>query len=656
MGITGDIIIIVLAAMIGAGAAKILRQPLILGYLLAGIIIGPYTPGPQIANQDQIEMLAEIGVALLLFGLGLEFSLKELKPVRKIALIGTPIQMILTILFGFLIGQLFGLDWKSSIWLGALISLSSTMVTLKTLMSAGLLGTLSSRVMIGMLLVQDLAIVPMMIILPQLNDLSSGVYVLGIAAVKAVLFLIVMIYLGTKILPYIFKKVAEWNSREMFLLTVTGVALGVGYGTHQFGLSFAFGAFVAGIVISESDYAHQALSDIIPLRDVFGLLFFTSVGMLLNPGFLIENLGMILTLIIFVVIAKGLIFGALSLSFGYKNIIPFAVAFGLFQIGEFSFVLARVGISTKSITQELYSLIISAAVVTMFLTPFMAKLSEPVYFFVRKRKKLDVVQTINITEDELKDHIIIAGGGKVGSHIASTLQKLNLKFVIIEQNYSIVEKVKDAGFPVIFGDAEQQVVLEAAKINSAKLFLITIPWMTTTNIITDMILKVEKDIHIVARAESIEHINQLHEKGVYQVVQPELEASLEFNRQALLHLNIPVSQIQKFTDEIRKEHYSPLYSSEISYDVIKKMESASKLLDLNWFEIVENSSLDGKSISESDIRNKTGVSVVAVFKNGKLITNPKPDTKLMRGNMVGVIGDFNSVEKFKLLLSPSNSL
>lgn len=654
MGITGDIIIIVLAAMIGAVAAKLLRQPLILGYLLAGIIIGPYTPGPQIANQDQIEMLAEIGVALLLFGLGLEFSLKELKPVRKIALIGTPLQIIFTILFGFSIGQIFGLDWKSSIWLGALISVSSTMVTLKTLMSAGLLGTLSSRVMIGMLLVQDLAIVPMMIILPQLNDLSSGAYVLGIAAVKAILFLIVMIFLGTKIIPYIFKKVAEWNSREMFLLTVTGVALGIGYGTHEFGLSFAFGAFVAGIVISESDYAHQALSNIIPLRDVFGLLFFTSVGMLLNPLFLIDNFWLILFLILSVVIGKGLIFGSLSLAFGYRNIIPFAVAFGLFQIGEFSFVLARVGIATNSITNELYSLIISAAVVTMFLTPFMAKLSDPLYQYVRKRKKLDTVQTINVPNEGLVDHIIIVGGGKVGSNIAKTLQKLNLKFVIIEQNYSIVEKIKDAGFPVVFGDAEQQIVLEAASVHSAKLFLITIPWMTVTNIITDMILKMEKDIHIVARAESIEHINQLHEKGVYQVVQPELEASLEFNRQALLHLNIPVSQIQKFTEEIRKKYYTPLYASEFSYEIVKKMESASKLLDLNWFEIEENSPLDGKTISEADIRNKTGVSVVAVFRNGKMITNPRPDSRLSGKNMVGVIGDFPSIEKFKEFVTADN--
>jgi len=543
----------------------------------------------------------------------LELSLKELKPVRKIALIGTPLQIILTILLGYAIGQLFGLDWKSSIWLGALISLSSTMVTLKTLMGAGLLGTLSSRVMIGMLLVQDLAIVPMMVILPKLNDLSSGIVVLGWAALKAVLFLAGMIFLGTKILPYLFKKVSEWNSREMFLLTVTATALGIGYGTHEFGLSFAFGAFIAGIVISESDYAHQALSDIIPLRDVFGLLFFTSVGMLLNPAFLLENIGLLLVLVIIVIIGKGLIFGSLSLMFGYRNIIPFAVALGLFQIGEFSFVLARVGITTDSISQELYSMIISAAVVTMFLTPFMTRLSDPIYQYVRKRKKLDIVQTINLPEEGLKDHIIIAGGGKVGFNLAKTLQKLNLKFVIIEQNYSVVENVKDAGFPVIFGDAEQEVVLEAAKLHSAKLFLITIPWMTVTNIISDLIIKLEKEIHIVARAESIEHINQLHEKGVYQVVQPELEASLEFNRQALLHLNIPVSQIQRFTEEIRKKYYTPLYSSELSYEIIKKMENTANLLDLNWFEIEENSKLDDTTISGADIRNKTGVSVVAVF-------------------------------------------
>ncbi|MCI0494791.1 cation:proton antiporter, partial [candidate division KSB1 bacterium] len=286
MGIAGDIIIIVIAALIGGMIARLLKQPLIIGYILAGVVIGPHMGIITVSNIHDIELLAEIGVALLLFAIGLEFSFRKLKPVRKIALIGTPLQLMLTIGLGFAIGKLFGFDWQKSIWLGALISISSTMVTLKTLMSQGWLGTLSSRVMIGMLIIQDLAIVPMMIILPQINNPGTGLPLLGMAVVKAAIFIVLMVLLGTKVLPFLLKRIARWNSRELFLLFITALGLGVGYGTYLFGLSFAFGAFVAGMVLSESDYGHQALSDIIPLRDIFGLLFFTSVGMLLDPNFL----------------------------------------------------------------------------------------------------------------------------------------------------------------------------------------------------------------------------------------------------------------------------------------------------------------------------------------------------------------------------------
>ncbi|HXV97431.1 MAG TPA: cation:proton antiporter, partial [Anaerolineae bacterium] len=309
MGIAADIAIIVVAGLIGGLIAQQLRQPLILGYILAGVMVGPYTGGVTVSEIHDIELLAEIGVALLLFALGLEFSLKELKPVSNVALIGTPIQLILTMAYGFAIGQqLLDLAWIPALWLGALISISSTMVILKTLMSQGRLGTLSSRVMIGMLIVQDLAVVPMMIILPQLNEPESGLLALGLAALKAAIFLALMIFVGTRVIPWLMTYIAGWNSRELFLLAITAIGLGVGYVTYLFGLSFAFGAFVAGLVLSESDYSHQALSDIIPLRDLFSLLFFVSVGMLLDPAFFVNNLGTVLLVVLLVAVGKGLLF------------------------------------------------------------------------------------------------------------------------------------------------------------------------------------------------------------------------------------------------------------------------------------------------------------------------------------------------------------
>ena len=364
MGIATDIILLVVFSFFAGLLMQRLGQPLILGYILAGIMLGPHTGLLTLTRIHDIELLAEIGVALLLFALGLEVSLRDLKPVRKIALIGTPVQMILTIAMGYGIGQFLGWDWNQSIWFGALISLSSTMVILKTLMSRGLIGTLSSKVMIGMLIVQDLAVVPLMVILPQLNDPAGGSSVLGYAVLKAALFIAAMVVLGTRLLPWFMALIAKLGSRELFLVAITAIGLGIGYVTYLVGLSFAFGAFVAGIVLNESDYGHQALSDIIPLRDLFGLLFFASIGMLLNPSFLIANLGTVVLLVVVISLGKGLIFWTLARIFSYGNIVPLSVGLGLFQVGEFSFVLARVGISTGSITSEYYSIVLTATVIT----------------------------------------------------------------------------------------------------------------------------------------------------------------------------------------------------------------------------------------------------------------------------------------------------
>jgi len=649
MGIAADIAIIVVAGLIGGIIAQQLRQPLILGYILAGILVGPFTGGVTVANVHDIELLAEIGVALLLFALGLEFSLKELKPVRNIALIGTPIQLLLTIALGFGIGQyLFNWAWIDSLWFGGLIALSSTMVILKTLMAQGRMGTLSSRVMIGMLIVQDLAVVPLMIILPQMDDPEAGLPILGMAALKAAGFLFLMIFVGTRVIPRLMGYIAGWNSRELFLVAITALGLGIGYGTYLFGLSFAFGAFVAGMVLSESDYGHQALSDIIPLRDLFGLLFFVSVGMLLDPIFLLENWLTILTVVVIVSIGKGLIFGILSRLFGYGNVVPIAVGLGLFQVGEFSFVLARVGMSTNSISEELYTLTLTTAILTMVMTPIASGLTTPLYTALRKRRSgRDPLQTINLPEDGLHDHVIIAGGGRVGENVAQVLQHLDLAFVIIELDYHQVIQTKENGFPVIFGDAAQEVVLEAAKIEKARLVLVTTPAIVSTQTIVEQVRHANPTVHIVARAEGVEQMQALHEHGVYEVVQPEFEAGLEITRQALLHLDIPTTDIQRFTDTIRRELYAPLYDTRHDYETIAQLKNVSQLLELNWVKLTENTPLTGHTIHELKIRSETGVSVVGVMRDGTLHSNPTADYQFSVGDLVGIIGNFEQLTTFQ---------
>ncbi|MCB0002033.1 MAG: cation:proton antiporter [Anaerolineae bacterium] len=652
MGIAADIAIIVVAGLIGGLIAQQFKQPLILGYILAGIIVGPFTGGVTVSNIHDIELLAEIGVALLLFALGLEFSLKELRPVRHIALIGTPIQILLTMILGYGIGQLLGWDWIESVWLGGLIALSSTMVTLKTLMSQGRMGTLSSRVMIGMLIVQDLAVVPLMIILPQLDQPGAGLSVLAGAALKAAVFLFLMIFVGMRVIPKVMAYIANWNSKELFLLAITAIGLGVGYATYLFGLSFAFGAFVAGMVLSESDYGHQALSDIIPVRDLFGLLFFVSVGMLVDPVFLIANWKIILVVVLLVATGKGLIFGGISRAFGYGNVVPLAVGLGLFQVGEFSFVLARVGISTNSISNNLYALILATAIVTMVMTPVVSGLTAPLYALRKRWFKREPLQTMNLPEAGLHNHVVIAGGGRVGQYVAQVLQRLELAFVIVEIDHRRVMEAKDEGYSVIYGDASQEIVLEAARVNQACLVLITAPALLSTQAIVDQVRHANPTVDIVARAEGVEQMQVLRDRGVYEVIMPEFEAGLEITRQALLHLNIPATEIQRFTDAIRRELYAPLYDSNDGYQTIAQLQNVTNLLELNWIRLTAGSPFVGRTIHDLQIRSQTGVSVVGVIRDGELYPNPDAGFCFAIGDLVAVLGDSQQLAGLQALIMP----
>jgi CPA2 family monovalent cation:H+ antiporter-2 len=646
MGIAADIVLLVVAALVCGAVAHKLQQPVILGYIVAGVLLGPHIGGV-VTGVHELELLAEIGVALLLFAIGLEFSLGELWPVRRIALIGTPIQLLLSMAWGYGLGVWFGFDHLQAIWLGAMVSISSTMVLLRTLMSQGWMGTLSSRVMIGMLIVQDLAVVPMLIILPRLGEAGAGGAALGIAALKAVAFLALMVIVGVRLIPLVLRRIAGWQSRELFMLAVTAIGLGIGYGTWLFGLSFAFGAFVAGMVLSESDYGHQALSDIIPLRDLFGLLFFASVGMLLDPEFLLDNLGRVATVVVLVVLGKGLIFATVTRVFGYGNIVPYAAGFGLFQVGEFSFVLAREGKAVGAVGDDLYSLVLTVAVTTMFLTPLATRVAGPLYNLLHRRKGSDPLRTVNLAEDGLQDHVVIAGGGRVAKNIVSILQRLKIRFVIVELNHVRLEECQRLGWPAIYGDVSEDVVLEAAGVHEARLLLITVPNVPLALRITDSARRLSSDLHVIARATDVDQVKALHEHGVYEAVQPEFEASLEFLRQALIHLDYLPAQIERFTDVVRHELYSPLYTEGGQEAVEELLASA---LDLSWIEVLADSALAGQSIAAAHIRSRTGASVVAVIREGQTQTNPDPDFTFASGDRVAIVGDVDQARAFRALM------
>jgi monovalent cation:H+ antiporter-2, CPA2 family len=638
VGIAGDIALILVAALLGGLVARRLGLPLILGYILAGVAVGPNTGGPTVSSVHDIELLAEIGVALLLFTIGLHFSLDELVPVRRVALFGTAAQMALTIAFGYGLGRLLGFGWQEAAWFGALLSLSSTAVVLKSLSEQGVMGTLSSRVIIGMLVAQDLAVVPLIIVLPELGSLGQGLSELGVAALRAAAFVAVMVVFGRRVLPWLMARVAAWNSRELFLISVVAIGLGVGYATYLFGLSFAFGAFVAGLVLSQSDYSHQALADVEPLRDVFAMLFFVSVGMLLDPAFLIQNAGTVALVVALVFAVKGLVFAGVVRAFGYGNIIPFAVGLGLFQVGEFSFVIARVGVEEGAISESSYSIVLSTAVITMSLTPFAMRLAPLLYGRWRERFPKEAMSTFNLPERGLGDHVVIAGYGRVGSFVARLLARLDQPFVVVDPNPGRADEARDSGYPVVYGDAGAEPVLEAAGVRRARLVIVTVPDPVGARLVVERARSINPNVHVVARTTTVEQLEELGRLGVYEAVHPESEAGLELGRQALSHLGVPAGDIQRFADEVRRELYAPITRQGTEGDLLAQLERASRQIETEWVRLPENSPLEGRTIGDLGVRTQTGASIVAIVRDDLVLAGPGPDVRFEPGDLVGVLG------------------
>lgn len=645
MGIVTDIIYIVLIALFGGILAHLFKQPLIFGYILAGIVVGPHTGGFTIERIHDIEMLAEIGVALLLFTLGLEFSFGELRRLARITFLGTPIQILLCTFLGYFVAYGLSLSWGDSIWIGAAISLSSTMVVLKTLAARNELDTTAGRVMLAVLIAQDLAIVPMMLILPELTSARIDFSHIGYAILKSALFLFVMYVAGTRLLPRIFSIIAQRGSRELFFLCTLGVALGAGFISYQLGLSFALGAFVAGMLLSETDFNHQALSDVASLRDLFGLIFFVSVGMLFDPHFFISNFGTIITLVSSLVLFKALITGVVVRAFGYDNETPWRVAFGLSQVGEFAFVLGNAGSRSGNLSANSYSLLISVAVVSMIVTPVLFWIGRVLANSFIKGSKADTLQTT--LNDEVKGRVVIIGGGVVGQYVARVLETLGRDYIIVESDHKTVLQIRDESVDVIFGDGSKRVILESAGVVHAKLVVIT----TTNDSILPQIIHEIKALNsivpIVVRVEEVDDVSELSTLKVHEIVQPQLEVGLEMVRQALLAIGTSEAEIFTLLGQLRHERYEPGWRSGEKRASEASTARASRLLEFSWIDLNDAAPLVGEKLADCRLRERFGVSVVAVLRGNELTANPAPDFNFSAGDALAIIGTEMQLSAFR---------
>ncbi len=554
------IAILLAAALVGGMIAHRLRQPVILGYLIIGVGVGPHGLG-LVGDLELIEAAATIGVALLMFTLGLEISIAQLREVGKIGIWGGLIQIVTTIALGLTVAfYLFQWDLPQAALFGLIISISSTAVVLKILMERGELSSMHGRIMIAILIVQDVGVVVMMVIMPLMGGAIENVLLaLAIAGGKAVLFIGVTIVMGRWVLPWLLGRVGGVRVRELFLLTVLVLSLSAAIATEIFGLSIVFGAFLVGLVLRETRFVHQALAEITPLRDIFATLFFVSLGMLLDPVFLINNWQFVALLIMVIIILKLLAVYSVVRLFGHSVRIAIFTGAGLFQIGEFGFILALGGVNNGIISDHIYSAIIASAVVTMLLTPVSIGLISRLYPKLallaggRGMATKEVLPPHASTQSEELNLVVIAGYGRVGQNIAQGLQDAGIPYLVIDIDPERVSGAKDSKRPRIYGDASNINVLAKANISRAKALVITYPDPMAVITTAKTALGINPRLEILARVHRAREADKLKELGVTELVSPEYEASFRFIKRLLNVMDLDKAERRRILAIVRKD-------------------------------------------------------------------------------------------------------
>ncbi|MFG5120025.1 YbaL family putative K(+) efflux transporter [Methylorubrum sp. POS3] len=585
---TGLISIIALGlvcAFIGGMAAQRLRLPPLVGYLVAGIAIGPFTPG-FVGDAALAAQLAELGVILLMFGVGLHFSVKDLMAVRTIALPGAVVQIAAATAMGAGLAAAFGWGLGAGIVFGLALSVASTVVLLRALEGRGLLDSDKGRIAVGWLIVEDLAMVLALVLLPALapslggelpqgGDHAAGHAVaqggasaygllttLGLTLAKVGVFMAVMLIGGRRFVPYLLGLAARTGSRELFTLAVLASAVGIAFASSElFGVSFALGAFFAGMVLAESDLSHQAAADSLPLQDAFAVLFFVSVGMLFDPGILIREPLSVLGVLGVIVIGKSLAAIAIVLAFGHPVGTALTIAASLAQIGEFSFILAGLGISLKLLPEPGRDLILGGALLSITLNPLFFALAERIDAWLGERpdwrRRLErrgaVPPPVGGHEPGMRGHAVLVGYGRVGSAIAKALADWNLPYVVVERDRRRVEELRAEGVPAVFGDAAAPGILDAADIASAHLLVVATPDSHQGRRLLAKARGINPGIDSVVRTHSDAERRRLEEDGVGLVLMAERELALGMMTYALRSLGVREGEARLFVDTSRAE-------------------------------------------------------------------------------------------------------
>jgi len=615
--------------------------PGIVGFLVTGVFIGPH--GFRLVEAvHEVEVMAEIGVVLLLFTVGLEFSIKEFLKLGKSLLIGGSVQVFSTILVILLAGYGFGLSPRESLFMGFLVSLSSTAIVLKQLEERAEVYTPHGRNTLGILVFQDLLLVPMMLLTPFLGGEQA-------AAAGSRLWLILLESLGMVagvvvlarwLVPAFLLQVARTRSRELFLLSIVVICFAVAGLTYSLGLSLPLGAFLAGLIISESEYSHQAVSNVLPFRDVFISLFFVSIGMLLNTGFVFDRFGLVMGAAACVLVLKIITAAVAAAVLGYPVRTVVLTALALCQVGEFSFVLAEVGLDYGLLAGDFNQLFIAVSVVSMAATPFLISVAPRVAGWAAKLPlpaglvaSSEVQGEGAVTE---KGHLIIVGFGVNGRNLARAARMGGIPYVIIELNPDTVRQEKKKGEPVYYGDASYGGVLERANILQAKVLASVIHDPAATRRVVELARRLNPEIHIIARTPFVREVEPLYKLGADEVIPEEFETSIEIFSSVLREYFVPEREIEDFINLIRADNYGLFSRHSTRRLSAARLKCTLPDVNLRTFRVEEGAPVSGKTLSEINLRKTYGLTVLVIQRGSEVIPNPGADDRLESGDIVVV--------------------
>ena len=631
-----------------------LRVPAIVGFLLTGILAGPHGLG-LVKAVHEVEILAEVGVVLLLFTIGIEFSLGRLLQIKKSVLMGGSIQVLLTILVTFVIARQLGQPIGESIFIGFLISLSSTAIVLKLIQERGEVDSPHGRTTLGILIFQDIIIVPMILVTPLLagatGDLGESVLVLIAKGIG----IIGLVFVSAKwIVPQVLYQIARTRIQELFLLSVVVICLAVAWITSSAGLSLALGAFLAGLIISESEYSHHALGNILPFRDVFTSFFFVSIGMLLDIGFLFRQPGTIVLIALGVLVIKSIIASFATVLLGFPLRTSILVGLALGQVGEFSFILSKTGVEHGLLAGNIYQMFLAVSVLSMAATPFIITLAPRIADIMLrlplpKRLISGFYPVSEIKVENKKHHLIIIGFGVNGRNVARAARVSGIPYAIIEMNPETVRSEQAQGEPIYYGDSTQEAVLQHTNIKDARIVVAAINDPTATRRITEIIRRLNPEVHLIVRTRYLQEVKPLYELGADEVIPEEFETSVEIFTRVLTKYLIPRDEIESLVAEIRSDGY------EMFRSLSKKSSSFADLklqlpdVEINTLRVAERSPLVGKSLARIELRKKYGVTVLAIRRDKQILSNPDVNIPFCANDLLFILGPPDKVAKVAAL-------